>query len=73
MWDTLSSQDSTRNSTIRQDKINRLVGSISMPLTDKMRALVDVGYLWESYGIDRAGAVSRLKAPFFALGLRYEL
>lgn len=73
MWDTLDYKDSTRNSTIRKDKINRLVGSVSMPLTDKMRALVDVGYLWESYGIERAGAVSKLKSPLFAIGLRYEL
>lgn len=73
MWDTLSSQDSTRNTTIRKDKINRLVGSISTPLSGKVRALVDIGYLWESYGIERAGAVSKLKAPFFALGLRYDL
>jgi len=73
MWDTLDYQDATRNSTIRQDKIHRLVGSISMPLTDKLRALVDVGYLWEKYDIERAGAVSKLSAPVFAVGLRYEL
>ncbi len=73
MWDTLSYSDSTRNSTIRKDKINRLVGSISLPLTDKTRALVDIGYLWEDYSIQRSGAVSRLKAPLFAIGLRHEL
>jgi hypothetical protein len=73
MWDTLSYQDSTRNTTIRQDKINRLVGSISLPLASKLRALVDVGYLWENYDIVRAGAVSKLRAPILAVGLRFEL
>lgn len=72
MWDTLSNQDNTRNNTIRSDKVYRLVGSISMPLTSKLRALVDVGYLWESYDVVRPGAVSELTAPIVALGLRYE-
>lgn len=73
MWDTLSYQDDTRNSTIRKDKVYRLVGSISTPLTNKLRALVDIGYLWENYDVVRAGAVSQLRAPIVALGLRYEL
>lgn len=73
MWDTLSYQDSTRNNTIRKDKVYRLVGSISTPLTSKLRALVDFGYLKEKYDVVRPGAVSQLKAPIVALGLRYEL
>jgi hypothetical protein len=73
MWDTLSTQTNVGNNTIRNDKIYRLVGSISMPLTNKLRALVDVGYLWEQYDVIRAGAVTELKAPILALGLRYEL
>lgn len=73
MWDTVPWEESRRQSTIRKDKINRLVGSVSMPLTDKLRALVDVGYLRESYGIKREEAASELKSPFFVLGLRYEL
>ena len=73
LWDTLSYQDSTRNNTVRKDKVYRLVGSISTPLTSKLRALVDVGYLWENYGVVRAGAVTKLRAPIVAIGLRYEL
>lgn len=73
MWDTLSNQDATRNNTLRKDKVNRLVGSISIPVAGKLRALVDVGYLWEKYNLAGAGAVSKLRAPLFAVGLRYDL
>lgn len=73
MWDTLKDQDSTRNNTIRRDKVNRLVGSISVPVASKLRALVDVGYLWEKYDLAGIGAKSKLKSPLFAVGLRYDL
>ncbi len=73
MWDTLSYQDDTRNNTIRKDKVYRLVGSFSTPLTSKLRALVDIGYLWETYDIVAPGAVTHLRAPIVALGLRYDL
>ena len=73
MWDTLSYRDDKRNSTIRQDRNYRLVGSLSAPLTSKLRALVDAGFLWEKYGITPAGAEQQHRAPVLAVGLRYEL
>lgn len=73
MWDTINYQDSTRNNTLRQDKVHRLVGSLSVPVAGKVRALVDVGYLWEKYDLAAPGAVSTLRSPLFALGLRYDL
>ncbi len=73
LWDTLSYQDANRNNTLRKDKVYRLVGSMSTPLTSKLRALVDFGYLWEKYDVVRPGAVSQLRAPIVAFGLRYEL
>lgn len=73
MWDTLDNQVSTRNNTLRKDKGHRLLGEISMPLTSKLRGIVNAGYLWENYGIARDGAVKHLRAPIVFLGLRHEL
>lgn len=60
-------------STIRDDKIHRIVGEVSVPLANKVRGIVNVGYMWENYSIPRDGAATHLRAPLVYLGLKYEL
>ena len=60
-------------SIIRNDKVHRVVGEMSIPLADKVRGIVNVGYMWENYGVLRNGAATHLRAPLMFLGLRYEL
>lgn len=60
-------------SIIRNDKVHRVVGEMSIPLADKVRGIVNAGYMWENYGVHRDGAATHLRAPLMFLGLRYEL
>ena len=60
-------------SIIRNDKVNRIMGEISIPLANKVRGIVNAGYMWENYGVLRNGAATHLRAPLMFLGLRYEL
>lgn len=60
-------------SIIRNDQVHRLVGEMSIPLAEKVRGIVNAGYLWENYSVRRDGAAAHLRAPLMFLGLRYEL